>query len=97
MQRDDIVQIGTYWYDSKDTKTNGEFDIALETLDGYEIYEAKYYDKALKKEVIKAEIDKATRIEGLTISNFGLISASGFEDNGIPAKQISRDEIYNQK
>ena len=25
------------------------------------------------------------------------ISASGFEDNGIPAKQISRDEIYNQK
>ena len=41
MQIDDIVQIGTYWYDSKDTKTNGEFDIALETLDGYEIYEAK--------------------------------------------------------
>lgn len=97
VQRDDIVQIGTYWYDSKETKTNGEFDIALETLDGYEIYEAKYYDKALKKEVIKDEIDKATRIEGLTISNFGLISASGFEDNDIPVKQISGDEIYKQK
>ena len=97
LQREDVIEIGTYWYDSKEAKTSGEFDIALETLSGYEIYEAKYYSDVLKKEKIRQELEKATKIEGLTISNFGLISASGFEKNDIPIKQISGDEIYRQK
>lgn len=66
----------------------------METLDGYEIYEAKYYESRLRKSIIMEEIEKATRIEGLTISNFGLISASGFEENDIPIKQISGEEMY---
>lgn len=97
LKRNDVIAIGTYWYDKRKEKTNGEFDVALETLDGYEIYEAKYYESRLRKSIIMEEIEKATRIEGLTISNFGLISASGFEENNIPIKQISGEEMYRQK
>ena len=97
LKRNDVITIGTYWYDKRKEKTNGEFDVALETLDGYEIYEAKYYESRLRKSIIMEEIEKATRIEGLTISNFGLISASGFEENNIPIKQISGEEMYRQK
>ena len=97
MDREDVITIGTYWYDDRIKKTNGEFDIALETLDGYEIYEVKYYEKPLPEILMREEIEKATRLEGLSVSNFGMIASSGFEANELPIRQISGKEIYKEK
>ena len=97
LDREDVIAIGTYWYDDRIKKTNGEFDIALETLDGYEIYEAKYYGKPLPEVLMREEIEKATRLEGLSVSNFGMIASSGFEANELPIRQISGKEIYKEK
>lgn len=97
LDREDVIAIGTYWYDDRIKKTNGEFDIALETLDGYEIYEVKYYEKPLPEVLMREEIEKATRLEGLSVSNFGMIASSGFEANELPIRQISGKEIYKEK
>ena len=96
LDREDVITIGTYWYDDRIKKTNGEFDIALETLDGYEIYEVKYYEKPLPEILMREEIEKATRLEGLSVSNFGMIASSGFEANELPIRQISGKEIYKE-
>ena len=91
--RNDIINIGTYWYDDAKTKTNGEFDVALETLEGYEIYEVKYLTSTMKEELVKEEMDKIMRIEGIKISSIGFVSSSGFEIPG--EKRISGEELYN--
>ena len=89
--RKDIISIGTYWYDNPKTKTNGEFDVALETIDGYEIYEVKYLDSPMKDSLIEEETRKIKQITGLNITKLGFISSSGFEhagDNRIPADAL---------
>ena len=91
--RDDIISIGTYWYDDKNTKSNGEFDVAIETLDGYEIYEAKFLSHPMKEALIKEETSKIRKIAGLQISAIGFISSSGFERPG--GKRISGQELYS--
>ena len=91
--RDDIISIGTYWYDDKNTKSNGEFDVAIETLDGYEIYEAKFLSHPMKEALIKEETSKIRKIAGLQISAIGFISSSGFESPG--GKRISGEELYS--
>ena len=96
LDREDVIAIGTYWYDDRIKKTNGEFNIALETLNGYEIYEVKYYEKPLPEVLMREEIEKATRLEGLSVSNFGMIASSGFEANELPIRQISGKEIYKE-
>lgn len=92
--RSDIISIGSYWYDNKEAKKNGEFDIALETIKGYEIYEAKYYEKPVSLDVAKEELAKALKIEGISIKDFGIVSASGFKSAQYPVKTISGKELY---
>ena len=92
--RSDIISIGSYWYDNKEAKKNGEFDIALETIKGYEIYEAKYYEKPVSLNVVKEELAKASKIEGISIKDFGIVSASGFKSVQYPVKTISGKELY---
>lgn len=87
------LSVGTYWYDNKKEKRNGEFDVALETLTGYEMYEVKYYENPLPSEVTRKEIDKATSIERISLSSFGIISASGFEDDTNPIRKITGEEL----
>ncbi len=80
--RNDIVRIGAYWYDDKNNKRNGEFDVALETLDGYEVYDVKYLEDPMSEKLIKEESEQARAATGIAIAKLGFISSSGFEKNG---------------
>ncbi len=95
INRPDIISIGSYWYDDKKAKRNGEFDIALETITGYEIYEAKYYEKPITCDLVKEELEKALKIEGISLNDFGIVSASGFENVEFPIKTISGTDLYS--
>ncbi len=95
LNRPDIISIGSYWYDNKEAKKNGEFDIALETISGYEIYEAKYYERPLSFGSVKEELDKALKAEGIKLDGFGIVSASGFENVALPVKTISGLDLYS--
>ena len=91
--RDDIVTVGVYWYDDPVTKTNGEFDVALETIEGYELYEVKYLSLPMKESLVDKEREKILSSPLRGVVAFGFISSSGFEKYG--ERRISGDELYS--
>lgn len=79
-------QIGRYYYDDPETRTNGEFDIVTHDEKGYIFYEVKFRTKPLERARIEAEIEQVRRT-GLECYRYGFISRSGFE------KGIDRDDL----
>ena len=92
--RDDILRIGSYWYDDRKSRKNGEFDVALETYDGYEIYECKFLEAKAASSLVRSEKRKVEEIEGIHASKFGFISSSGFEEEIDGVTLISGEDIY---
>ncbi len=76
-----IRNIGTYYYDDSKTKSNGEFDVALEFEDYIKIIEVKYYKNELKLNEMKNEIIQIQNIKLDKEIKYAFISTSGYEDN----------------
>ena len=91
----EILDIGTYWYDDKERKTNGEFDCVLKRKDSYDFYEVKYLEEKLSDAAIKKEIEQIERIEGIKIGRIGFVSISGFENKSSTIEQISGDDLFD--
>lgn len=94
--RNDIIRIGSYWYDDKEHRKNGEFDVAIYTEYGaYEIYECKFLKEKATEQMIleeKAKVDKAPLVG---VRKFGFISSSGFECNRVgDVILISGSDLY---
>ena len=90
----DVLDIGTYWYDDKIRKMNGEFDCVIKRKDSYDIYEVKYLESKLSNKLIKEEIEQINRIEGINIGKIGFISISGFESKIDDIEQLSGEDLY---
>lgn len=91
--RVDILDIGTYWYDDKANRQNGEFDVALKTADGYEIYDAKFVSHPLAPSEAEKEHRQLSRIP-IPLAKWGIISASGFEQKDESYIQLTLDDLY---
>lgn len=89
-----VTNIGTYYYDDSETRTNGEFDVVLERKDAYDIYEVKYYSHPLSIGEMLKEKDQVKKIKDLNVGKLGFIAASGFESNTDAFDCISGDAIY---
>ncbi len=94
-RRNDILKIGSYWYNDAKSRKNGGFDVALETKDGYEIYECKFLEKPASTALVANEKNKACGIVGLNASRFGMISSAGFEAPVDGVIEISGDDLYS--
>ncbi len=91
----DIIDIGTYWYDDKVNKKNGEFDCVLETRDNeYCVYEVKYLQYPMTRNLIEEEVFKINAIPDLKIKTIGMISSSGFACSYDGIKLISGEDLY---
>jgi hypothetical protein len=71
-------QIGRYYYDDPETRTNGEFDIVTHDPNGYIFYEVKFRSHPLESFRIKEEIEQVKKA-GLSCYKYGFVSRSGFE------------------
>lgn len=91
---DEVLDIGTYWYDDKEKKMNGEFDCVIKRKDSYDIYEVKNLESKLSDTMINKEIDQIRKIEGIRIGRIGFISVSGFENKIDGIEQISGEDLY---
>ena len=80
-----VRNIGSYYYDDPIHRKNGEFDVALEFADGYEIYEAKYYAQPMTLDEIYREVRQVEAIKELTVKQIGFIAINGF---------VEREEHY---
>lgn len=95
-KREDILRIGSYWYDDRKTRRNGEFDVALQLVDGsYEIYECKFLKKAATRQLIEDERSKLGGIPLVGVRHFGMVSSAGFECEAFDdVILLSGDDLY---
>ena len=89
-----ITNIGTYYYDDPVRHRNGEFDVALEFGDQYQIYEAKYYRKPMTLSEIHKEAGQIRDIESLNVVRLGFIAANGFEKREDGFSFFSGEDLY---
>ena len=92
--RPDIMRTGTYWYNDKKRKMNGEFDVAFETIHGYEIYECKFLSSPMPLSLVKEELDKVRSVDSLDIVKVGFVSSSGFESSVDGAELFTAEDVY---
>ena len=72
-----IENIGKYFYDNPEKRTNGEFDIVTEDESGYVFYEVKFRKKPVSDEMIAEEI-KQVKATGIDCYKYVFFSRSGF-------------------
>jgi len=89
-----ITNIGTYYYDDPVRHRNGEFDVALEFGDQYQIYEAKYYRKPMTLSEIHKEAGQIRDIDSLNVVRLGFIAANGFEKQEDGFSFFSGEDLY---
>lgn len=89
-----IRHIGSFYYDDPATKSNGEFDVALDFGDTYTICEAKYFKKPIELDDIHREAGQIRGIKGIEVSQIGFISASGFTQKEDDYLYYTGDDLY---
>lgn len=89
-----VRNIGSYYYDDPAHRKNGEFDVALEFADGYEIYEAKYYAQPMPLDEIHREVQQVEEIKELTVKKIGFIAINGFAEKEEPYLYLDGNDIF---
>lgn len=90
-----VRNIGSYYYDDPSSKTNGEFDVALETKEGYFIYETKYYKDKIKESEMLQEVSQIRKIQELAVARIGFCAVNGFEETSHDFDLISGERLYS--
>ena len=86
--------IGTLYYDDSVNRKNGEFDIAIEYQDGYDIIEVKYYSNELSLGEMNKEAAQIRAIPGVKIREIGFISAKGFANKSEYKLCLTAEDLY---
>lgn len=74
-----VFDIGSYWYDNPENRSNGEFDVVLKREKGYDIFECKYYKNPMSMKECDLEAKQIGEIKGLSCNKIGFVCLSGFE------------------
>lgn len=92
-----VLNIGTYWYDDKLTKSNGEFDCVVQYKTFYMIYEVKFYSRPMSVNEIHEEVKQIENITELKKKKIGFVCAGGFEEKIAGYDYINIDDVYSLK
>lgn len=76
---DGILDIGSYWYGDKKRHVNGEFDVVLEYVNGYDVFEVKFLKGKMDKILADEEAGKIRDIESFKARKIGFVSIEGFD------------------
>ena len=90
----DVLDIGTYWYDDRKTRSNGEFDVVLEYMNGYDVYEVKFLKAAMSRELAEKEVDQIRAIESFKARRIGFVSIEGFDFTSDEYDLIDGNKLY---
>lgn len=92
-----VRNIGSYYYDDPVHRTNGEFDVALEFADGYEIFEAKYYAQPMTLDEIHHESQQVEAIKELKVKQLGFVAINGFNEHEKPFIYLDGNDIFGAR
>lgn len=73
-----IMDIGSYWYDDRKRHMNGEFDVVLEFVNGYDVFEVKFLKGKMDLSLAQEEAEKIRSIESFKARRIGFVSIEGF-------------------
>ena len=90
-----VTNIGTYYYDDSEAKTNGEFDVVLERRDIYDIFEVKYHSSPLGTGEMKKEEEQIKKTKGIQIGKIGFVSVSGFDTAESGFDLVTGEDLYS--
>ncbi|MCF0116225.1 MAG: ATP-binding protein [Erysipelotrichaceae bacterium] len=72
-----LYKVGTYYYDDRNKRVNGEFDVVTLNKQGYDFYEVKFTDKPVDDSVVNEEVFQLKQA-GIAYHRLGFFSKSGF-------------------
>ena len=91
-----FMEIGTYWYDDKQNKVNGQFDVVTNDSNGYIYYEVKYTNAKIDDRVVREEKEQLQALK-LEYYKLGFVSKTGFNiSNPNDYILISLNDIYGE-
>lgn len=85
---------GSYWYDDKDTQTNGQFDCVIKKKNGYDFYECKFFNRPMTLTECETEEMQVRNIAGLEINKIGFVCLSGFDFKQNQYELIDGEALY---
>ena len=90
-----FTEIGSFWFDDKKKRINGQFDVVSLDKNGYTFYEVKYSKNKVSESVVHEEISQLKKLN-IDYYNLGFISKTGFElKNKEEYRLITIEDIYN--
>jgi len=75
-----LHKIGTYYYDDKINKSNGQFDVVSLDNNGYIFYEVKFTKDKIGNSEINEELKQISKTN-IKPYKYGFVSKSGFKDD----------------
>ena len=93
-EAEEIIDIGTYWYDIPKEKRNGEFDCVIKMESGYCVIECKYLKDKMNYDIAIEEERKIREINLPDVKRIGFASANGFSFTSKDYWLISGEDLY---
>ena len=90
-----VLNIGTYYYDDPIKKLNGEFDVAIQNRNGFEIYEIKYLKGKMTKNQLIEEVKQIKQIQEINVCKIGFVSINGFSSDISGYELITGNDLYS--
>lgn len=91
---DGAIDFGSYWYDDKRNKKNGQFDVVIRKKNGYDFYECKFYSSPMKLEECEEEEKQVKAMTGMDYENIGFVASAGFDFISERYALIASTELY---
>lgn len=91
-----IEKIGKYYYDSPETRSNGEFDIVTQDEKGYVFYEVKFRKNPISNDIIDEEI---AQVNATNLNCYRYVFISRSEIKCKPTENVDfilLDELYKE-
>ena len=90
-----LYKIGTFYYDDKKNRKNGEFDVVTLNKYGYDFYEVKFTKNPIDDSVVNEEKYQLNNLN-IKYNKLGFVSKSGFDiTNSDDYNLITLENIYN--
>ena len=89
-----IIDIGSYWYDDRKRHANGEFDVVLEFVNGYDVFEIKCLKGKMDRLLADQEAEKIRSIESFKARKIGFVSIDGFDFTSSEYALIDGSMLY---
>lgn len=91
----ELEDIGSYWFDDRNSHSNGEFDCVIRNNGSFECFEVKFLKNPMPSSQVIEEAEKIRAIQGVEISRIGMVSSSGFEGSRLEGiEYITGQDLY---